>query len=284
MKNLVIVILLFTVSSCSFFKKKAVADKDVIARVGDEYLNASDIQALTKGLKGKDSTEVLKNYAENWVRKKLLLQKAVENIPADDVGIAKKVEEYRQSLLLYEYEKALINKKLDTAITDKEMNDWHEKLKNELVLENDVYSVMFIKLKKDAKDLDNARKWIMKPKDDEDLRKLEGYCREFATSYKVDKGIWYEKENLMKNFPIAEADINTLSSQKGFKEYKTSDGLWFVKINDVMKKDQPAPMEFVHDQIVRTIIEKRRLQLVEKIYDKIYQDGIKAKSFEILVK
>lgn len=284
MKHIFIFLLIVSLTSCSFFKKKKNVDADVIARVNDEYLYASDIQLLTKGLKGKDSLDVLKNYAENWARKKLLLKKAIENIPEDDLGITKKVEDYRQTLLLYEYEKALINQKLDTAIKQQELNDCYEKLKSDFPLEHDVYLLFFIKLKKDAPDLDQARKWILKPKDEDDLRKLEGYCKEFSTSYVMDDGMWYEPENILKNFPLNQSDINLLSNSKSFKEFKTDDGSWFIKIADVMKKDSPAPLEFIREQMVKAIIEKRRLQLVERVYEKIYQDGIKSKSFEILVK
>lgn len=283
MKHIFVFILIASLASCSFFKKKKNVDADVIARVNDEYLYASDIQSLTKGLKGKDSLDVLKNYAENWARKKLLLQKAIENIPEDDLGITKKVEDYRQTLLLYEYEKALINQKLDTAIKQQELNDWYEKLKNDFPLEHDVYLLFFIKLKADAPNIADARKWITKPKDEEDLRKLDGYCKEFATSYVMDNGMWYAQENILKNFPVSEGDVNSLGGSKSFKEFKTDDGSWFIKIADVIKKDQPAPLEFIREQIVKAIIEKRRLQLVERVYDKIYQDGIKSKSFEILV-
>ena len=284
MRNFCVILLLVAISSCSFFKKKQAVNKDVIARVNDEYLYASDIQALTKGLKGKDSVEVLKRYSENWIRKKLLLQKAIENIPEDDLGITRKVEDYRETLLLYEYEKALINKRLDTTISQLALNTGYETLKNGILLETDVYQLFFIKLKKDAKDIDNARKWVMKPADEEDLRKLQGYCKEFASSYVMDQGIWYEKENILKNFPLTENDITVLSGTKTFKEFKTDGGTWFIRISDAVKKDQPAPLQFVHDQVVKVIIEKRRQDLIEKIYDKIYQDGIKTKSFEIMIK
>ena len=284
MKNIFIFFLLALVASCSFFKKKPKLDADVIARVNEEYLYASDIQSLTKGLKGKDSLDVLKNYADSWVRKKMLLQKAIDNIPEDDLGITKKVEDYRETLLLYEYEKALINQKLDTAIKQQELNDWYEKLKNDFPLQHDVYLLFFIKLKKDAPDLEQARKWISKPKDEEELRKLEGYCKEYATSYVMDNGMWYEAENILKNFPVSEGDMSLLTGAKSFREFKTDDGSWFIKIADAIKKDEPAPIEFIRDQMVRAIIEKRRLKLVEKIYDKIYQDGLKSKSFEVLVK
>src|SRR5690349_6357840 len=129
LKNIFVILILLALASCSFFKKKKVADADAIARVNDEYLYASDIQSLTRSMTGQDSIEILKKYAENWVRKKLLLQKAIENIPEDDLDVTKKIEDYRESLLLYEYEKALINQKLDTVIRSAELNDWYEKLK-----------------------------------------------------------------------------------------------------------------------------------------------------------
>ena len=248
-------------------------DKDAIARVNDDILYASDIQGLTKGLKGRDSIEVLKSYADSWVRKKLLLQKAKENIAEDDPNIAKKIEDYRATLLLYEYEKALVNKKLDTAVTQQELDTVYAKVKADFPLDQDVYLLYFVILK-----------WINKQDDEETARKLEGYCQEFATSQVLNQGIWYDKESVLKNFPLTEYDIASLNGTKLFKEFKTPDGSWFIKVADVVKKDQPSPEQFIHQQIVKAVIEKRRMELVEKIYDKIYQDGIKSKSFEILIK
>jgi hypothetical protein len=272
------------VSSCSFFKKKKVVEKDVIARVNDDYLSASDIPAVTKGLSGPDSVEALKAYAQGWIRKKLLLQKAEENIPEDDAGVVRKVEDYRESLVLYEYEKALIGKRLDTVIRADELAAQYEKLKNAFLLDKDVYQLCFIKLKKDAPDLDNARKWILKPHDEEDKRKLDGYCREYASGAATDTGVWFEKDAVLKGFPLSENDLFFLAASKTYKEFKSDDALWFIKVSDLIKAGQPAPMDFIRDNLEKVVTEKRRIDLTEKIYDKIYQDGIKSKSFELFVK
>ncbi len=276
--------MLLALASCSFFKKKnAAGEKGVLARVNDEYLYITDVQPVIKGLKGNDSLAALKDYTENWVRKKLLLQKAMDNIPADDPAITRKVEEYQEGLFLYEYEKALINKKLDTTVSQQELQDLYDKMKAGMLLEKDVYRVCFIKLKKDAPNLADIRTWVLKPKDDEDLRKLEGYTKAYATTFDIDSGIWYEKENLFKNFPADEGQLNMLAASRTYKEFKNDDQVIFMKVRDVLKKDQPAPIEFMRDKLARSIIEKRRVDMVEKIYDKIYQDGIKSKSFEIFV-
>ncbi|MBL0309065.1 MAG: hypothetical protein IPP77_05115 [Bacteroidetes bacterium] len=284
MKHALLIFSLVAMASCSFFNKKKVLDKDVIARVNEEYLYASDIQPITKGLKGKDSLDALKTFAESWARKKMLLEKARENISDDDIDIVKKVQDYKESLLLYEYEKAYIRQKLDTAITRPELEEWYEKLKSNFPLENDVYLILFIKFKKNIPDYEQARKWILKPKSEEDLFRLEGYCKEFANVYVLEKGMWYDKETLLKNFPLNESDINSLIASKDFKEFKAPEGNWFIRIVSVLKKEEPSPLELVQAPISRVIIEQRRMKLLERVYDKIYQDGLESQSIEILLK
>ena len=270
-------------ASCSFWNKKKPLDKDVIARVNDEYLYASDLRSVTRGLSGQDSLRALKMYAENWVQKKLLLEKAIENISEEETDIARKVQEYKESLLLYEYEKAYIQQKLDTAISPAELDEWYEKLKNNFLLEKDVYRVLFIKFPKGIPDLDKARKWILKPKDDEDLLRLEGYCREFALLYVTDKGVWYDKETLQKNFPLNEPDIASLVSSGSYREFKTPEGHWFVRIIKTLKKDESSPLEMVQSSISRVIIEQRRKKMIDRVYIKIYEDGMKSGNSEILL-
>ena len=272
---------LFSVASCSYFKKSAgPTGEDVIARVNDDYLYASDLSGATLGLHGEDSLKVLKTYAESWVRKKLLLQKAQDNISDQDVGIAKKVEDYRETLLLYEYEKELIDQKLDTVMKPGEMEAAYEKVKQDFQVEEDVYRLAYIKLPKDAPDLKDARKWILKPKDEEEKRKLEGYCKDVALSYSTDEGAWYAKEKALKNFPVNAGELASLSGS--FKEFKTDDVIWFIKVTDKVSQGQSAPLELIRDKVVKMIVEKRKMQLLEKTYNRIYQDG--KKSYEIFVK
>lgn len=283
MKSINLFVALLLLASCSFWNKKKTLDKDVIARVNDDYLYASDLRSVTRGLKGQDSLRALKMYAENWVQKKLLLDKAIENVSVEETDIARKVEDYKESLLLYEYEKAYIRQKLDTAITPAEMEEWYEKLKSNFQLDKDVYRVMFIKLPKGVPDLDKARKWILKPKDEEDLLRLEGYCREFASLYVTDKGVWYDKETLLKNFPLNEPDISVLTSSGSYREYKNPEGHWFVRVVKILKKDEPSPVELVQSSISRVIIEQRRKILIERVYNKIYEDGLKSGNSEIIL-
>lgn len=271
------------VSSCSFFKKKQEYDPDAIARVNDEYLYASDLTAVTKGLHGKDSLAALKAYAENWMQKKLLLQKAKENIEEDDAGINRKVEEYRETLLLYEYEKAYIYSKLDTAVKLDELSRLYETLKTEFPLTGDVYQVLFIKLRPDAPDLTETRKFITQPKTDEDTVKLNSYCREFATSFSVEQGMWFAEEKLLMNFPLSKFELQQASASKKWMEYKRTDQLLFFRVLSTMKQGEPSPLELVRAELIKLAVEKRKMELLQKAYDKIYTEGKSNKTAELLL-
>jgi hypothetical protein len=284
-RSIAFISMIMLTASCSYFiKSNTKPDADVIARVKDDYLYASDLASATRGLHGKDSIDAIKSFAESWVRKKLLLQKAQENILEDDVGIAKKVEDYREALVLYEYEKELIEQKLDTTIRPAELNTWYEKTKNDFPAEEDFFRVFYIKLPKDAPDLKEARKWIMKPKDEEEQRKLEGYCRDIALSYSIDNGRWYTREMIKSNFPFPEGELNGLAASKNYKEFKADDIIWFVKVAEKVSKDEASPLELVSGRIAGMVIEKRKLQLLEKTYSKIYEDGRQSESFNIYLK
>ena len=65
-------------ASCGFFQSKN--SKGEIARVGDEYLYQSDIDELTFDLNPEDSDEIAQNYIDSWIKEKLLLQKALQNL------------------------------------------------------------------------------------------------------------------------------------------------------------------------------------------------------------
>lgn len=283
-KNVVFIVAVLSLASCSFFKKKKTQDADLVARVNEEYLYASDLVNITKGLTGPDSIAALKSYAESWTRKKLLLQKASDNIEEDDLGINKKVEDYRESLLLYEYEKALINQKLDTNFTAQEMNTWYDKMKGDFTLQSDVYRVQFIRIDKNTEDIAKAKKWILNPKDEEESEKMKAFVKEFSQGYSLDNGLWYEKEKLIKNFPVNEAEVASLAASRKFKEFKEGDMLWFIRVSEVLRKDDPSPLEFISDKIEKAIMEKRKMAMIEKIYNKIYQDGLSDKSLEIYIK
>ena len=272
-------------ASCKYFKKGGpVSGEKVIARAGDEYLYLSDLSGLTKNLPQKDSATFISHYAESWVRRRLLLKKAEENVPAGDLGVDKKVEDYRQSLLLYEYEKGLINQKLDKGVNNAEINDFYEKNKDKFTLDNDIFDIQYVQIHAAAQDLDNMRQVILQPKNDDDLHKREGYCKAMAAAYSFADNNWMTSVAILKQFPLTTADLKGLPVAGKFVEYKSGNDCYFIFIKNVKHAGETSPLEYIRNQIKEVLLNKKKVVLIQKIYDGIYQDALKSGRCEVFAK
>ncbi len=278
--------LLVIVASCKYLKSKSPNQNEkVIARANDEYLYLSDISALIKNVPHQDSAAFIANYAESWVRRKLLLKKAEENVPSDELGIDKKVEDYRQSLLLYEYEKGLINQKLDKAVSAAEIDDFYQKNKDKFTLESDIYDIQFVQIPIAAQDLDKMRTIIISPRTADDTLKREGYCKAMAPdNYSFADDNWMASSAILKKFPISAADLKTLAQSGRFTEFKNTHDDYFLLVKSVRHMGDPSPLEFIRNQIKEVMVNKKKVILIQKIYDGIYQEAAKSGKCEVLVK
>jgi len=272
-------------SSCKYFTHKSPTQGEkVIARANDEYLYLSDISALIKNVPHEDSAAFIVNYADSWVRRKLLLKKAEENVPSDELGIDKKVEDYRQSLLLYEYEKGLINQKLDKAVSNTEIEEFYEKNKDKFTLESDIYDIQYVQIHTDAADLDKMRPVILTPRTNDDTLKREGYAKAMATAYSFADDNWMASSAVLKLFPITADQIKVLAQTGKFTEFKNNRDSYFIVIRSVRHMGDPSPLEFIRNQIKEVIVNKKKVILIQKIYDGIYQDALKSGKCEVLIR
>jgi hypothetical protein len=271
--------------SCKYFKGKSpVEGEKVMARANDDYLYMSEISPLLKNVPHADSAAFVVNYAESWVRRKLLLTKAEENVPSDELGIDKKVEDYRQSLLLYEYEKGLINQKLDKAVSDAEIEDFFNKNKEKFTLESDIYDIQYVQIHTDAKDLDNMRPIIMTPRTHDDTLKREGYCKAMATDYSFSDNHWMATSAILRQFPITADALKALAPTGRFNEFKNNKDSYFLFIHSARHTGETSPLEFIRGQIKEVIVNKKKVILIQKIYDGIYEEGVRSGKCEVLVK
>ena len=89
-----------------------------VAQVFESTLSRSEIiDFIPNGTSSEDSLLMAQNYIRNWVTQKLLLHKAIENLSNEEMNIQKQVEDYRTSLLIYQYKQKLIAQRLMDEIS-----------------------------------------------------------------------------------------------------------------------------------------------------------------------
>ncbi len=99
------------------------SDNDkVVASVYDKKLYQSDLQdVLYEGISRSDSLVRTKAFIDKWIRRQLLIHQAENTIDASELDFSKQIEDYRNSLIIFKYESIMIEKNLDTVVTDEEI-------------------------------------------------------------------------------------------------------------------------------------------------------------------
>jgi hypothetical protein len=144
--------------------------------------------------------------------------------------------------------------------------------------------VQYVEIHTDAQDLDKMRQIILNPKTEDDVNKREGYCKVYAQSYSFADSNWMASSAVLKKFPISANDLKTLSSGGRFVEYKNNRDSYFLYVKTVRHQGDPSPLEYIRNQIKEIVVNKKKVVLIQKIYDGIYAEAIKSGKCEVLTK
>lgn len=276
--------LTFFLPACAWFGGKEQEKKGkIIAQVGEAKLFQADMSSvIPKGTSKIDSIEMVKNYRQTWIRKQLMVQEASKLTKIDERDLEKKLQEYKQDLLLYAYEKEYLRKNLDTTVLEKDIKEYYEKNAANFELKQNIVKARLLKIAKDtSKRLAEVKSWLTS-QDKKDQTKLREYCLKYAPFYHVADSVWVEFDALVRNTPFRQISNKTdFIQQNKFVENTEQNYTYLLWIAEYKLSNQTSPMPFVRDRIISMITNQKRVQLIKKMEREIYEAGKKNKSFEI---
>jgi hypothetical protein len=263
--KLVNLLFLLFVSSCKYFNSEDAGNRISVARVYDHYLFEEDLVGVVPaGSSRDDSISITKNFIENWIRKKAVLYKAEKNLSDEKKDVSGQLEEYRNSLITYAYERELINQKLDTNITEEEILQFYKSQSRNFELKDNIIKVIYLKLNKKSPKLDKVRV-LYKSNSEKDRAALEEYCHQYAINYYLDDNTWLLFDDLLKEIPIKTYDKEQFLRNNRFVEIEDSSLIYLVNIKGFMIKNSISPLSFERNNIISMIMNDRKFKLLEEM-------------------
>ncbi|MFI5164168.1 MAG: peptidyl-prolyl cis-trans isomerase [Bacteroidia bacterium] len=252
-----------------------------VARAGDAYLYPSDLKgSAPRNTDKKDSAEIVRKYINNWVHETLLLQHAEKNLPDDKKIFEKRVEDYRKSLITYEYESELVKQKLDTIVSDDEIEKYYNVNKSNFELKDNIIKVIYVKVRKTAPKMDKVKDWY-RSANQKDKDALASYCYQYAENFFLDDTNWLLFDDVLKEIPMKLYDKEAFLQNNRHIETEDSTHYYFVNIKGFMTKNSISPLSFEKENIRSIILNKRKVELIKKMREDVYNDGVKNKTVEI---
>jgi hypothetical protein len=271
---------LILLTSCSgFFKKKT---ERTLARAYGEYLFESDMKGVVSpGTPAKDSIMIVKSYVDNWIRQRLILHQAGKNLQSSQLDFSKQLENYKNSLIIFEYENQLIHQKLDTVVTDDEISNYYNTNPNTFLVRDIIVRVQYAKLPLKSKFIPQARLLLLSNKPD-DRNKLADLCEQKSFGYFIDDQKWIYFSELMNQIPLRPADREDFLKKNRQVEVSDPTFTYLIRFNDYRLKDSNSPLELEKQKIHDIILNKRKMELLGRMHEYIYQDALKKNDFEVL--
>jgi len=264
---------------CSLFEGNN--HEEPVARVFDHYLYPSDISdAIPVGTTLQDSIVLAKRYVDTWVKDQLMLNQAEQALTEEQKDFDKQIAEYHRSLLIYSYRQKLLQQKLDTIVSENEVQSYYQENINNFLLSQNVIKGTFIKVPLDAPRVDQLRIWS-RTNGENDLDQIEKYCINYADKYDDFNDTWVFFSSIKVQLPMQ------ISQPTRYLRYnrniETTDSLYryFLHVADHIPEGEVAPIEMVTDDITNIIMNKRKIEFFQDLEHMVYSDGVSRNQFEI---
>lgn len=274
-------IILMCISSIGCDKFEARKTEKPLSRVGEVYLYPSDVTGIFPvKITQNDSLLILNNFIDKWIKKQLLLQKAELNLTEEQKDVTRQLDEYRTSLLIFKYEQSLILQKLDTVISQTEIEEYYNENPSNFILDKNLVKALFIKLPRNVPNIEQFRR-LYYSNLEEDIQQLENYCYQFATKYDFFDDMWINFTHIQAELP--QRVYSPEKSLKWYKRFEQKDSTYnyFVYIRDNRVEGEVAPIDYVSDNIKSIILNKRKLHFITELENDIFNDALAKGEFTI---
>lgn len=267
--------IVITLLSCN----KQSQTTDTVASVNQQHLSKTELmQAMPKNLSAKDSTDWADTYIKNWATNQLLYQKAKQHINQNKKEeIKKKVKQYQQDLFINDYTNSLLQEANKDSILPQEIKQHYQQHISSFVLNRQLFKIQLFSFPKSQEN-----KALQLLGSNNNIPQLKTMATKHNTPFYVtDSAQWDNKAQIIskaKTHFFNELNTTQLRTNQFFKKHDKQ-FVHFLKLDQVLQKGDTAPIDYVKSSIKNTIISKRKLTLLAKLKDEIYNH---AKSEQII--
>ena len=275
------VVLALMLQACHFFRTHS--EEVVVAECYGKYLYESDLKGIVpEHATVIDSIHRVNAFIDSWVKRQVLLHQAENNLSAADLDFSKQLEDYRNSLVIYTYETQLIRQKLDTIVSEAEIEAYYEENKDNFQVRSTLVKAAYVILEEDCKQKDQFHK-LLSNRDTLMLQNIDMLANDHAVKCYLDVDEWIRLDELTKVVPIEIYNTESFLKKNKYVRFDWNDLTCMVRFEDYLLEKSVMPMELVRDNIKEILLIRRKTELIERMKEAIYEEAKRKHGFEVYV-
>lgn len=258
--------------------KSTVSDdaREAVARAGDRVLYLDQIPPglIVNGMNQSDSISAVQSYIRQWSRKELLALRAEENLtPEYKAEVNRQLNEMRNNLLIYQYQQQMIIQKMDTTVSDSELQDYYVSNLSTFTLTTNLVRALYIRVPGGSTELEKIRK-LYRSQESGDMQELENICAQNGLRHDDYNDEWITFTQLLLEVPLESDDQEQWLKRNSVVELKDDRYSYFLAIREYRLRNSVAPFEYIRGQVRTIILNNRRNDFLQKLEDGIYNEAV----------
>ena len=227
----------FSIASCNIGDDRA----QLVAEIAGKQLTWKEISdVIPDNSSPEDSASLADHYINDWVTKQLIISKAESSLPDELKSFEEMIENYRSSLLIYAFEQEWVRQKLDTVVSDQEIEQYYNDNEKNFQLKDYILKVKFCALAADSKQA-AAMKKVFGSAKPEDLVKWQQLCVDIGASYYYEEEEWMKWDDFIKQIPLEVYDVAGFLKKKNVIEFEKDNNLYLISIMEYQLAGSKSP-------------------------------------------
>lgn len=252
-----------------------------IAKINNSYLYKNDIKHISgKDITMSDSAALVQSFINKWASNEAFYQQALNYLTEEELNVDKEVEAFKKELIAYKFQTKLIDEKLDTTISEQQIEDYYNANPENFLLKSNIVKVLYVKTPLATPNLEKLKKlcFSTNPKDAEQLKSM---CIQYANNFYMNDNTWLMFDDLKKEInQLNEVPDYSIQNGKTF-EFTDNTSYYFLKIIEVKSKNTLSPLNFERANIKSMLLNQRKQQLINAIKKDFFDKAKSNKELEI---
>jgi parvulin-like peptidyl-prolyl isomerase len=231
----------------------------VIAKVGNEVLTMAEINRMTPpNLTAAARKNFQLHYVDNWIKRKVLVQYALEQKITYDSLITQRVENYKEELLIEKLKDLLLTSSI--PVSESEIKEYYDKHREEFKIQEDEVHLILLRLESrniGIEDDIKNEKSLLKVIEKNFLNKP------IPDQLEQNGDLGYVPISRLKK-PILRA-IRRTPIGRISRRIQTRDGIYYIQVLDYKKRGTYRDLVQVKEQIRTRLLFTKLSEKLEEI-------------------
>lgn len=259
--------LLLCLAGCNLFQRDV--KEGAVVQLGNNYLYQSDLDAVTQyAATPEDSARYAEQFIRRWATDILQYQEGKNHSTPEIEAL---VEDYRRSLYVAQYERHLVDKRMNKTISDAEADTFYVRHPDRFILQENILQGALLVIPQDAPAQPELRKRLADLANEENLEYVEKYAYQYASGYELFTQQWRTGNQIVMRMPSNKWQ-KALAAGKQYAE-QDSVNIYLLQVTDCRLAGDTMPIDYARTTIDKMILAERRVTFLQAQREELYEEA-----------